>query len=499
MRDRVARWCVAIAGILHLAFANRYDLFRDELYFIVCGRHPAFGYADQPPLVPLLAAAGYAFEEQTWIVRIPDVLAAMALAWLAVAFVRLLGGRNIAAAVAGLAVTLAPMLAGITATLNTTSFEPLAWTAIAYLLARFALLDDRRAPLLAGAVAGTALEAKYALPLWLAALAIGLSLTSQRRMLARYEVWTGIGIAAAVAAPSMLWQTAHGWPFVELVRNARYKDVAVAPAGFFVNQVFVFGPLLAPFWIAGIVAPFLIERLRAVRFVSIAYALTAGVIIATHGKDYYLAATVPPLFVFGSIALESVVRPARLRAGLAAVALASTLPILPFALPILPPDRIVAYERAIHMAPQNQEHGDDAAAIPPLFGDMLGWHDFVRETAAVYAQIPAAQRARTAIVVDNYGEAAAIDLYGARYGLPAAASGHNQYYLWGPPPDSRSANVLRVQDDIDALRPYCRAVPFSVASHSPYARAFENDKIIAYCAGLHPALSKIWPSLKRYI
>jgi hypothetical protein len=37
--------------------AGRYDIFRNELYFTVCGRHPDFGFVDQPPLVPLLAAA----------------------------------------------------------------------------------------------------------------------------------------------------------------------------------------------------------------------------------------------------------------------------------------------------------------------------------------------------------------------------------------------------------------------------------------------------------
>ena len=122
--------------------------------------HPAFGYADQPPLVPLLAAGGYALGHLTWIVRIPEILAAAALAWITVAFVRLLGGKDVAAALAALAVTVAPEIAGVAATLNTTTFEPLAWTAVAYLLARLALLDDRRAPLVAGAIAGFALEAK---------------------------------------------------------------------------------------------------------------------------------------------------------------------------------------------------------------------------------------------------------------------------------------------------------------------------------------------------
>jgi 4-amino-4-deoxy-L-arabinose transferase-like glycosyltransferase len=68
---------------LHLAFVDRYDLFRDELYFIVCGRHPAFGYVDQPPLISLLGAAGYVLGGHAWIVRLPSVLAAASLSGVA--------------------------------------------------------------------------------------------------------------------------------------------------------------------------------------------------------------------------------------------------------------------------------------------------------------------------------------------------------------------------------------------------------------------------------
>ena len=69
----------AVVALVHLVSAGRYGLFANELYFIVCGRHPAIGYVDQPPLVPLLAAATQLGGINAWLLRLPAVLAAVAL------------------------------------------------------------------------------------------------------------------------------------------------------------------------------------------------------------------------------------------------------------------------------------------------------------------------------------------------------------------------------------------------------------------------------------
>ena len=390
------------------------------------------------------------------------------------------------------------MLMGLAATLNTTTFEPLAWTLLAYALARSVLLDDRRALVWSGVAAGLAMEAKYALPLWLIALAAGLAAFPERRVFRYRELWLGLALAILIAVPSVLWQAAHAFPFVELVRNAGDKDVVVSPFAFALNQIVVFDPLFAPIWGAGLLAPFFMPDLRPMRFVALAFAVSAVAIVAGHGKDYYLAPAYPPLLALGAVALERLLRNALLRFSYMTVAVALALVGAPLALPVLAPGALVAYQEHLHLRARAQERGDSGDALPPTFADMLGWHDFVREVGVAYAALPPDDRRRTAILVDDYGEAAALDVYGAAYGLPPALSGHNQYFFWGQRGQT-PADLLRVQFHPERLRPYCSNVTELGTTQSFYARGFENDRTIAFCRGLHPALSSLWPGLKLMI
>lgn len=499
-RDYLAFAFGVLAFVLHAVFAGRYDLFRDELYFIVCGRHPAFGYADQPPVVPLLAAGFYALGHSVWMVRLPPTLAAATLAWLSVRFVRLIGGGMAAAAGAALCVTIAPILMGIAATFNTTVFEPLAWTLIAFCLARAVLTGDRRVLWLCGLVAGIDLEIKYALVFWGFSLAVGLAATPERRLLLRKDLWIGIAIAAVIATPSLIWQALHGFPFLELAAAAKYKNADTPPVAFLLNQVLVMGPLLAPVWLAGLVAPFVIERLKPLRFVAVGFAVCVVLVMVTHGKDYYLAACYPVLFVIGAVAIAHGVRSAAGRialAGWAVAAVAFSAWIAPLALPVLPVPQLKTYVAHFPLKPQQQEKGFAGTLLPQVFADQLGWRDFTAEVGGAWQKIPAAERARTSIKVDNYGEAAALDVYGGAYGLPPALSGHNQYYFWGPRGQD-PVNLLVVQNHFERLVPYCRHATILATTFSPDAMAYENDKVIAYCQGLKMNVKTLWPELKNF-
>ncbi|HEV3087681.1 MAG TPA: glycosyltransferase family 39 protein [Candidatus Elarobacter sp.] len=496
-RDRVALAIALPTFLVHLVLAGRYDVFRDELYFIVCGRHPSFGYVDQPPLVPLLSAALYALGHQTWVLRMPAVLAAAALVWLVVRFVRLLGGGDAAAVTAGLTAAIAPMFAGITGTFNTTVFEPLAWTAIAYALARGTLLDDRRALVWSGVVAGLALEAKYSLIVWLVALAIGVLATPERRLFARRELWIGIALAVVIALPSVLWQAAHGWPFRELLQAAGAKNTVVPPLAFLANQVLVMNPLFAPLWLAGIAAPFIWRDLARMRFLSIAFVAATVLVIATHGKDYYLAGAYPAMFALGSIAFERAIRNAIVRTAYLVAASVLSVLVLPTALPILPPDRIAPYMQWLHVAPQQQEKNFAGTALPQEFADQLGWRDYVRQVGTAWVALPPQVRADTGILVSNYGEAGALDVYGAPYGFPPALSGHNQYHLWGLR-GQNPRNLLRIRPTLDGLKTQCTSFQVLGKVFSPYAMAWENNRLIVLCNGMRPPLAQQWNDFKHY-
>ena len=49
--DTMVLGCIAAGKVLfHLLLTGRYGYFRDELYFLACSEHLAWGYADLQPL-----------------------------------------------------------------------------------------------------------------------------------------------------------------------------------------------------------------------------------------------------------------------------------------------------------------------------------------------------------------------------------------------------------------------------------------------------------------
>jgi hypothetical protein len=100
--------------------------------------------------------------------------------------------------------------------------------------------------------------------------------------------------------------------------------------------------------------------------------------------------------------------------------------------------------------------------------------------------LPAAERARAAILAYNYGEASAIDYFGDRYALPKAISGHNQYGLWGPR-NYTGETVVAIGFTEARLRQFFSEV-IPAANVSPrYAMPEETNLTVFICR--HPKTS----------
>jgi hypothetical protein len=493
--QRIALIAAAATVAGHLVANPHYGFFRDELYFIVCGRHPAFGYVDQPPLVPLAAALSQVFGTSLFLLRAIPALCAGVAVWASCLLAAELGGGAFALVLTAICVALAPVLAAFGATLSTDTDMLWSWPLAALFALRAVRRNDGRWWLGAGATLGIAAESKYSVLFFAFALLVGLLLTQQRRWFASKWFWYGAALGVAIALPSFVWQALHQFPMLELLRNGQHgKNVVLTPPQFLLQEVLITSPLLAPIWIIGLV---MLLRRDGARWLGYAFIVLIATMIALHGKHYYPAAIYSILFAAGSVAIDEwTVRTAALRPAIAAVAVAGGALILPFVVPIFPEQTYVAYAGALRVQPAATEHLR-TAELSQEFADMHGWEELAAAVARVYDGLPAAH-GRVTVVASNYGEAAAIDVFGPRLGLPHAVSGHNQYFLWGPG-DGDGRYVIDVNGDVGTDRRFCAQAWVATTVSARYAMPYERALPIVVCRGLRPSLAEIWPRQKVYI
>src|SRR3954451_6944615 len=210
---------VLVAGVMIvglLAVSGAYGFHGDEMYYVVAGRHPAFGYVDQPPLTPLLSAASVAVLGATpTAVRVLPALE-MALVVLLVALLaRDLGGSRRAQILAAVTAALSGYL-GAGHLDTTTEPDLLAWAVIVWLLVRLLARGDRRLWPAVGVTAGIGLENKDTLLFLAAGLALGLVVSRRWDVVRSPWAWAALGTAFLLWAPNLVWQAANGWPQITM-------------------------------------------------------------------------------------------------------------------------------------------------------------------------------------------------------------------------------------------------------------------------------------------
>jgi hypothetical protein len=487
---------------VHLAANPHYGFFRDELYFIICGFHPAWGYVDQPPVVPLLAAGSQFFGHSLFLLRAICALFAAGSVYVTCLLVIELGGGAFAQIFGALVAALTPALMDFGSKLSTDTVGLLLWPLAALLALRLVRGADSRWWLAVGATVGLGLETKYTMLFFAAALLAGLLVLPQRRVAATPWFVAGAFLAIVIALPNLLWQAGHGFPMWALLNNAEYhKNNVLDPLQYVATQFLITHPLLAPVWIVGLA---LLLRRNKTRFLGIAVLLVIAQMAALHGKDYYTGDIYPIPIAAGAVAIEAWTAQRRAwRIAVIAYAFAAGIVLVPLLMPVLPEAAMSAYDRVpielmsreVDLAIEERTRIGD---LPPDWADMHGWPELTATVARVYRSLPSSQRAHTAILASNYGEAAALDFFGPQYGLPPALSGHNQFWLWGT--RGYSGDVLiDVNGDCRHDAHLFKTARVVTRFSNRWVRPSENNLPIALCTGINEPLAAYWPQMRNYI
>ncbi|MBS0583774.1 MAG: glycosyltransferase family 39 protein [Proteobacteria bacterium] len=411
--------------LLHLVLNQHYGFHRDELQVLADAQALDWGYVPYPPLVPWLARIELIlFGTSLTGLRAFAALSQCLVMLVAGLIARELGGGRLAQLIAALATACMPFSLVSSGLFIYSSIDFFWWVLAAWLLLRLVNSGEARGWLLLGAVFGLGLMTRYTILVLAAGMAIGVLATPLRRQLLTPWPWLGVGIALLIFLPNLVWQWQHDFIYLDFVQHIHARDVRWGRTqGYWVEQLYVNASALTlPLWFGGLAALVFTKTLRPYRILAIVFVGILVLYALSGGRGYYSAPAYPMLLAAGAVALESWLASMRAPAARAMRVACGIVLVLAGASSAACGLQIGAVNSAIWNVSRK---------LHDTFAEQIGWPEYMQQLAAIYQALPEAERARTAILTNNYGEAGAIDLYGPALGLPRALSRTNTYWYRG--------------------------------------------------------------------
>lgn len=476
----LSRWVWAVVGAVGLALlltSGRYGFFGDELYFVAAGNRPSFGYADQPPLLPLLASAlDWLGGGNLYLFRLPATLATMAGVLVCALTARELGAAGRGQLHAAGAYATATIVLGGGHLLATSTLDPLVWAVLTWLLARWVRTRNDGCLLWFWLAVAVGLQVKYLLLLLLVPLGIAVLVhRDTRAMLRRPLFWVGLLSALASAVPGLLWQYANGWPQLGM------GSVIAGERDSLLGGPLLFVPVLAV--MAGLVGAVLgavglwrllrAPELAAYRFLGWTALGVLLLCLAVGGRSYYVSGLFALLFAAGGHRLG--LRPARGRwltavgYGLAALLALGNLPLEP----------ATAYR------------GNKLSALDLVPVGQLGWPQHVAEVVRAYQALEPSVRAETAVITDDYWSASAIDYYGP---MPVY-SPHRGFWHFGAPPERARHALFLSRDGRRPPQAFHQVRQVGTLARADGVFTFLTGSRLWFCTGRRDSWAVLWPRL----
>ncbi len=486
---------------VYLIAAPHYGYFRDELYYLACGEHPAWGYMDQPPMIAWIAwLLQHTIGTSLYAIRLLPMLADVGTIFVTGLLARKLGGGRWAIFLSALAVLITPIFLTFSHLFTMNAFDPLLWTLLAWLIVDIIQTDNQQRWVWIGALVGVTLLNKYGVLFYVVGLLAGIIASPLRRGFVRPWFWAGAALAVLIALPNFLWQMHWNFPFLQLIHSVREggRDVMLPPLPYLAQQAQMIG--FVPALLVILAAWFLISpQGRRYAVLGWGFLSVLGLMLLLKGKFYYVAPAYPVMFASGAVLFEQLTQRRRLQWFRPVYAFAMLLVgalIAPTAIPLLPINEYIIYTEKLGIQQQRFEH-EPESRLPQIYADMVGWEERVKTVADYFHSLPPEEQRVTAIGAPNYGQAGAIDLFGPKYGLPKSISGSNNYWIWGPRQYTGLSIILMDENSPQKYAEHCQSFQLIAHPINPYSRPDENFPIY-HCRGLSPSLQSWWPKLKPW-
>lgn len=502
--EKIALASIALGCfLLHLItnLTGAYGFFRDELYYIACSDHLAWGYVDQPPFsLYLLKLSRLLFGNSLMAIRIIPTLMHTGTIVITGLIVKEMGGKVFAIFIAGLALALSPIHMGMSSIYSMNSIDVLIWALIVYLILKIINAQNHSYWIWLGVVLGIGLLNKISVLFLGAGFFVGIVFTNRQWFVTRWPYITA-SIGVILFLPYIFWNFANDFAHLEFIHNASTEKYAGLNAVTFVkDQVTFLNPISTPLWISGLLALFLFAPLKKYKIVAWIY-LTAFMILILNGssKGEYLTPAYAGLFAAAGVFIEQKLARrsgAWIRYAYSALLFVTGIFLLPMVLPLLPVEKYIAYAKAIGNKPSSNE-GKELSDLPQFYADMFGWKEKAKDVAVVYNTLSETEKAKCAIVSSNYGRCGAIDFFGQEYGLPKSIGTHNNYWIWGPR-NYTGEVVIILGGDLKDHQGDFESVVLAGVSTCEHCMPYENNVNIFVCHGLKYKMKDIWEAEKHY-
>jgi hypothetical protein len=482
---------IALATVVaHVLTGGRFGFHRDELATLDDSRRLAWGYIAYPPVTPFFGRLSLAlFGTSLAGFRFFAAMAEAGAVLLTGLMAREMGGRRGAQLVAATA-AIAFCLGG-GALMQYVSFDYFFWVLAAYFMVRLLRSGDPRWWVGIGSAIGLGMMSKYTMGFFVTGLVAGVMLKDTRRFLKSRWLWYGVAVSLLIFLPNLVWQARHHFVSLDFLREIHARDIRIGRTQNFLPGQLNFTLLAFPLAVAGFFYCLFSRNEKRYRALGWMFLAPLAIFLVTKARAYYLAPAYPMLYAAGSVWGEKWL--ASLRMGWA-----RTVRVVAWT--ALAANVAIAAAVTLPVAPINSKWERVALKFNGDYRDEIGWPELVQTLAQIRNSLPESERARTAVLAGNYGEAGAVNLLGSQYGLPPAISGGNSFWAhgYGDPPPETLIVVGFSRRFVDRNFASCQLVAKIWNQYGVKNEETEDHPDIYVCRDLKQSWQDFWKDFQYY-